>query len=149
MAVRRTAAATLTVANTAPQFPETRLAAEPGQVVDRAALGWATYFLCGYKGVFDALAAAGRPAPPPAGLEVLVDGRVPTGSGLSFSSALPLSYSPLGNAVWRIELRRCRYRATRKSRGERVHPNRRYGLRSALCQLSFSPQVCMYVCMYV
>ena len=44
--------------------------------------------MCGYKGVFDFLGESGKALPDAFGLKIMVDGRVPTGSGLSSSSAL-------------------------------------------------------------
>ena len=71
-----------------PKYPLVTFAAEPTQAVDLSQRSWATYFLCGYKGVHDYLAARGQAAPADGGLDAMVDGRVPTGSGLSSSSAL-------------------------------------------------------------
>ena len=70
------------------KYPLVQFAAEPTQAVDLSQRSWATYFLCGYKGVHDYLAARGQAAPADGGLDAMVDGRVPTGSGLSSSSAL-------------------------------------------------------------
>ena len=56
--------------------------------MDTAHHSWANYFQCAYKGVYGHLAATGRPAPAPGGLQVLVHGRVPTGAGVSSSAAL-------------------------------------------------------------
>jgi N-acetylgalactosamine kinase len=84
LAVRRVPASEgLTVANLSPRYASVRYAADPAQAVDRESHSWGTYVLCGYKGVYDA-----APATAPVGLQLLVDGRVPTGSGLSSSSAL-------------------------------------------------------------
>ncbi len=88
MALRRTSSHVLRIANVASKYPLVEFPAEPTQAVDLAARSWATYFLCGYKGVHDYLAARGQAAPADGGLEAMVDGRVPTGSGLSSSSAL-------------------------------------------------------------
>ncbi len=92
VALRRTSGAKLRIANVAgAKYPLVEFSADPAQDVDRAHHSWANYFLCGYKGVHDYLAARGGGAPgggATGGLEVMVDGRVPTGSGLSSSSAL-------------------------------------------------------------
>ena len=91
VALRRTSAPTLRIANVqASKYPLVTFSADPAQEVDRAKHSWANYFLCGYKGVFDYLGARGQAPPggPGGGLEIMVDGRVPTGSGLSSSSAL-------------------------------------------------------------
>jgi N-acetylgalactosamine kinase len=64
-----------------PKYPLVTFAAEPTQAVDLSQRSWATYVLCGYKGVHDYLAARGQAAPADGGLDAMVDGRVPTGSG--------------------------------------------------------------------
>ena len=83
MALRRTSTPLLRVANVQAKYPVSSFAADPALAVGAPA--WANYFLCGYKGVHDHL---GLTAPTGDGLELMVDGRVPTGSGLSSSSAL-------------------------------------------------------------
>ncbi len=91
MALRRTGGARLRIANVnGGKYPLVEFSADPAQDVDRANHSWANYFLCGYKGVHDYLAARGGAGAGAAagGLEIMVDGRVPTGSGLSSSSAL-------------------------------------------------------------
>jgi len=88
VALRRTGSAVLRVANVAPKYALVEFAAQPTQEVDLSQRSWATYFLCGYKGVHDYLAARGQADPADGGLDIMVDGRVPTGSGLSSSSAL-------------------------------------------------------------
>ncbi|BBN15817.1 N-acetylgalactosamine kinase [Marchantia polymorpha subsp. ruderalis] len=83
---------TLNVANTDDdRFPRCSFPADPSQDVDRANHVWANYFLCGYKGVFEHLQAKGRDVGPPVGFDVLVDGVVPIGAGVSSSSALVCS----------------------------------------------------------
>lgn len=92
VALRVTSSGKLRVANVnSGKYPTVTFSADPAQAVDREHHSWANYFLCGYKGVFDHLSAGGAkggPVPACAGLDVMVDGRVPTGSGLSSSSAL-------------------------------------------------------------
>ncbi|KAH7433627.1 hypothetical protein KP509_07G078400 [Ceratopteris richardii] len=61
------------------------------QEIDLEKMVWAHYFMCGYIGVFEYLASKGIDAHPPFGLDVLVDGTVPPGSGLSSSTALVCS----------------------------------------------------------
>jgi N-acetylgalactosamine kinase len=73
------------------KYPTVTFGVDPGQAVDRDNHVWANYFLCGFKGVHDYLAAhpeAKATARTITGLDVIIDGRVPTGSGLSSSSAL-------------------------------------------------------------
>lgn len=69
-------------------YPEASFAIDPDQEVDVGAHSWANYFLAAYKGVWDHLRATGGAVPAPAGLQVLVHGRVPTGAGVSSSSAI-------------------------------------------------------------
>ena len=60
---------------------------------------WGNYFIAGYKGVFEHLAERGLPAPAPAGLQVLVHGRVPTG-GLAAGAALGGVGGRAGGGGW-------------------------------------------------
>lgn len=70
------------------KYPDHSFASpDPDQPVDTSNHVWANYFLAAYKGVYEHLDARGIPRPPPSGLLVMVDGRVPTGSGLSSSAA--------------------------------------------------------------
>ena len=86
MALRTTSTGQLRVGNVSGgKYPTVTFSSDPGQKVDSNHHVWANYFLCGYKGVFDHLGSAAPACP---GLDVMVDGRVPTGSGLSSSSAL-------------------------------------------------------------
>jgi N-acetylgalactosamine kinase len=78
----------LTVSNTDPKYTTKEFSTDPDQAVDTASLHWTNYVMCGYKGVFDFLREANRTLPSEVGLQIMVDGRVPTGSGLSSSSAL-------------------------------------------------------------
>lgn len=76
----------ITIANLdAERYSEKHAASDPASLLDKAKLGWATYFMCGYIGIFEWL---GSEAPQPMGLRAMVGGRVPQGSGLSSSSAL-------------------------------------------------------------
>ncbi|KAG2454377.1 hypothetical protein HYH02_001400 [Chlamydomonas schloesseri] len=72
------------------KYPTQRFPADPDQAVDVANHSWANYFVSAYKGAFELLRAT-RPEDVPqqaAGLEVIVHGQVPTGSGLSSSAAI-------------------------------------------------------------
>ncbi len=76
------------VANALAKYGAAELPLDPAAAVDQSAgVAWHQYVQCGYKGAFDWAREAGRPAPP-AGLALLVDGRVPAGAGVSSSSAL-------------------------------------------------------------
>ena len=77
----------LVVSNTNPEYTTKEFSTDPSQQVDTASLHWTNYCMCGYKGVFDFLGEAGKALPEAIGLKIMVDGRVPTGSGLSSSSA--------------------------------------------------------------
>ena len=89
MAVRvDTSSKKLTVSNTDPKYTTKEFSTDPDQAVDTASLHWTNYVMCGYKGVFDFLRESNKTLPSEVGLQIMVDGRVPTGSGLSSSSAL-------------------------------------------------------------
>lgn len=66
---------------------------DPGQAVDVGKHTWANYFLSAYKGVFEFLHSKGLPTPTPVGLQVMLHGTVPVGSGLSSSAAIVCSSS--------------------------------------------------------
>ncbi|KAH9322749.1 hypothetical protein KI387_017388, partial [Taxus chinensis] len=68
-----------------------RYPADPDQDIDLKNHKWANYFLCGYKGFHEYIRAKGVDVGAPVGLDVLVDGTVPTGSGLSSSAAFVCS----------------------------------------------------------
>ncbi|BBN16733.1 N-acetylgalactosamine kinase [Marchantia polymorpha subsp. ruderalis] len=79
----------LRVVNTdAAKFSGFVFPADPFQEVDRASHHWANYFLCGYKGVFEHLLAKGVEIGAPVGYDILVDGTVPIGAGVSSSAAI-------------------------------------------------------------
>uniref|UniRef100_A0A0C9S9T9 TSA: Wollemia nobilis Ref_Wollemi_Transcript_6197_2086 transcribed RNA sequence n=1 Tax=Wollemia nobilis TaxID=56998 RepID=A0A0C9S9T9_9CONI len=65
--------------------------ADPEQDIDLKNHKWANYFLCGYKGFHEYVRSKGVDVGEPVGLDVLVDGTVPTGSGLSSSAAFVCS----------------------------------------------------------
>lgn len=68
------------------QYPTATFSIDPKQRVDLEHHTWANYFLAAYKGVFEYLEKQGK-APAPVGLQVMLHGQVPTGAGLSSSSA--------------------------------------------------------------
>ncbi|KAI5797734.1 ribosomal protein S5 domain 2-type protein [Geopyxis carbonaria] len=82
---------TITLTNVRSQYP-TRTFAVPvagaALEIDATALEWSNYFKAGYRGALEFLGRQGR-APEGAlpGLEILVDGSVPSGGGLSSSAA--------------------------------------------------------------
>ncbi|KAI4344762.1 hypothetical protein L6164_011953 [Bauhinia variegata] len=65
--------------------------ADPSQTLDLKNHKWGHYFICGYKGYYDYAKSKGVDVGQPIGLDVLVDGTVPTGSGLSSSAAFVCS----------------------------------------------------------
>jgi len=78
----------IAVGNTNEEYASKTFESSPEQDVDAASLHWTNYVMCGYKGVFDFLKESDKESPAPVGLDIIVDGTVPTGSGLSSSSAL-------------------------------------------------------------
>ncbi|KAK9826693.1 hypothetical protein WJX74_010258 [Apatococcus lobatus] len=72
------------------EYPDYTFSVDPSQKVDADNHAWANYYLAAYKGCFEYLESKGK-APPPAGLQVMVDGIVPLGSGLSSSAAITCS----------------------------------------------------------
>ncbi|KAF8072885.1 GAL1 [Scenedesmus sp. PABB004] len=84
----------LVVANLdADKYPTMEFGTDPAQAVDVSAHSWANYVVSAYKGVFEHLAAKGAPQPAAVGLQVMVHGTVPLGSGLSSSAAIVCSSS--------------------------------------------------------
>ncbi|EFJ30960.1 hypothetical protein SELMODRAFT_144964 [Selaginella moellendorffii] len=73
------------------KFKPCSFSVDPSQEVDRLNHTWGNYVLCGYKGVFEHLESKKIHRKPDTGLNVLVDGTVPMGSGLSSSAALVCS----------------------------------------------------------
>ncbi|KAL8139625.1 hypothetical protein V2J09_005646 [Rumex salicifolius] len=73
------------------KYPMCTYPADPNQEVDLANHKWGHYFICGYKGFHEYAKSKGVDISVPVGLDVLVDGTVPTGSGLSSSAAFVCS----------------------------------------------------------
>ncbi|KAL2244329.1 galactokinase [Sesamum indicum] len=65
--------------------------ADPDQEIDLKNHKWGHYFICGYKGFYEYAKSNGRNVDRTVGLQVVVDGIVPTGSGLSSSAAFVCS----------------------------------------------------------
>jgi N-acetylgalactosamine kinase len=80
------------VANTSDRHAAAEIPSNPAAPVDTSAgVAWHQYVQCGYRGAFDWArehGASGALPEAPLGLCLLVDGRVPTGAGVSSSSAL-------------------------------------------------------------
>ncbi|XP_054793259.1 galactokinase [Prosopis cineraria] len=65
--------------------------ADPDQALDLKNHKWGHYFICGYKGYYEYAKSKGVDVSKKVGLDVLVDGIVPQGSGLSSSAAFVCS----------------------------------------------------------
>ncbi|NP_001284475.1 galactokinase [Cucumis melo] len=81
----------LKIANVNDKYSMCTYPADPDQEVDLKNHKWGHYFLCGYKGYYEFAKSKGQDVGVPVGLDVLVDGTVPTGSGLSSSAAFVCS----------------------------------------------------------
>ncbi|KAJ3703812.1 hypothetical protein LUZ61_007517 [Rhynchospora tenuis] len=80
----------LRIANVKDKYPICTYPADPDQEVDLKNHQWGHYFICGYKGFYEYSRSKGIDVEPVA-LDVVVDGTVPTGSGLSSSAAFVCS----------------------------------------------------------
>ncbi|XAR56975.1 Galactokinase [Bertholletia excelsa] len=78
----------LRIANVNDKYPLCTYPADPDQVIDLKNHKWGHYFICGYKGYYEYSKSKGLNVGVPVGLDVMVDGSVPQGSGLSSSAAL-------------------------------------------------------------
>ncbi|GAB4842986.1 galactokinase [Ancistrocladus abbreviatus] len=72
-------------------YPMCTYPVNPDQEIDLKNHKWGHYFICGYKGYYEHAKSKGVDVGSPVGLDVLVDGIVPTGSGLSSSAAFVCS----------------------------------------------------------
>ncbi|CAA7400148.1 unnamed protein product [Spirodela intermedia] len=81
----------LRIANVNDKYTICTYSADPSQEIDLKNHKWGHYFICGYKGFYEYVKLKGIDVGEPVGLDVLVDGTVPTGSGLSSSAALVCS----------------------------------------------------------
>ncbi|KAI5650945.1 hypothetical protein M9H77_36950 [Catharanthus roseus] len=73
------------------KYPMCTYPADPDQEIDLKNHRWGHYFICGYKGFHEYAKSKGVDPGAPVGLDVIVDGTVPTGSGLSSSAAFVCS----------------------------------------------------------
>nr|AZQ20737.1 putative galactokinase protein [Rosa hybrid cultivar] len=78
----------LRIANVNDKYEMCTYPADPNQEIDLKNHKWGHYFICGYKGFYEFARSRGIDLGEPVGLDVLIDGTVPTGSGLSSSAAL-------------------------------------------------------------
>ncbi|KAL3505609.1 hypothetical protein ACH5RR_030991 [Cinchona calisaya] len=81
----------LRIANVNDKYSMCTYPADPQQEIDLKNHRWGHYFICGYKGYHDYAKLKGITVSAPVGLDVIVDGTVPTGSGLSSSAAFVCS----------------------------------------------------------
>ncbi|PIA60990.1 hypothetical protein AQUCO_00300482v1 [Aquilegia coerulea] len=81
----------LRIANVNDKYTMCTYPADPNQEIDLKNHKWGHYFICGYKGYHDFAKSRGMDVGEPVGLDILVDGTVPTGSGLSSSAAFVCS----------------------------------------------------------
>ncbi|GAB2215742.1 hypothetical protein Droror1_Dr00020140 [Drosera rotundifolia] len=73
------------------KYPLCTYPADPDQEIDLKNLKWGHYFICGYKGFYEYAKSKVVDTGDLVGLDILVDGTVPTGSGLSSSAAFVCS----------------------------------------------------------
>ncbi|EXC27501.1 hypothetical protein L484_004573 [Morus notabilis] len=81
----------LRIANVNDKYQICTYPADPEQEIDLKNHRWGHYFICGYKGYYEYAKSKGVNVDAPVGLDILVDGTVPTGSGLSSSAAFVCS----------------------------------------------------------
>ncbi|KAG7991131.1 hypothetical protein I3843_02G060000 [Carya illinoinensis] len=81
----------LRIANVSAKYTMCTYPANPDQEINLKDHKWGHYFICGYKGFHEYAKLKGVDVGSPVGLDVLVDGTVPTGSGLSSSAAFVCS----------------------------------------------------------
>ncbi|KAF9592676.1 hypothetical protein IFM89_016753 [Coptis chinensis] len=81
----------LRIANVNDKYKLCTYPVDPTQEIDLKNHKWGHYFICGYKGYHEFAKSKGIDIGEPVGLDVLVDGTVPTGSGLSSSAAFVCS----------------------------------------------------------
>ncbi|OVA13586.1 Galactokinase [Macleaya cordata] len=81
----------LRIANVNDKYTMCTYPADPEQDIDLKNHKWGHYFICGYKGYYEFAKSKGVDVGVPVGLDIIVDGTVPTGSGLSSSAAFVCS----------------------------------------------------------
>lgn len=81
----------LRIANVNEKYTMCTYPADPNQDIDLKNHKWGHYFICGYKGYYEYAKSRGVNVGEPVGLDVLIDGTIPTGSGLSSSAAFVCS----------------------------------------------------------
>ncbi|KAF9677193.1 hypothetical protein SADUNF_Sadunf08G0082400 [Salix dunnii] len=81
----------LRIANVNDKYTDCTYPIDPNQEIDLKNHKWGHYFICGYKGFYEFAKSKGVDMGEAVGLDVIVDGTVPTGSGLSSSAAFVCS----------------------------------------------------------
>ncbi|XP_047315936.1 galactokinase-like [Impatiens glandulifera] len=81
----------LRIANVNDKYSMCTYPADPNQEIDLKNHRWGHYFICGYKGFHEYAMSKGLNVGPQIGLDIMIDGTVPTGSGLSSSAAFVCS----------------------------------------------------------
>ncbi|PSR85071.1 Galactokinase [Actinidia chinensis var. chinensis] len=81
----------LLIANVSEKYSMCTYPADPNQEIDLKNHRWGHYFICGYKGFYEYVKSKGLNVGVLVGLDVMIDGTVPTGSGLSSSAAFVCS----------------------------------------------------------
>ncbi|KDP27946.1 hypothetical protein JCGZ_19026 [Jatropha curcas] len=81
----------LRIANVNEKYTLCTYPADPNQEIDLKNHRWGHYFICAYKGFYEYAKSKGVDVGVPVGLDVVIDGTVPTGSGLSSSAAFVCS----------------------------------------------------------
>ncbi|CAN6322075.1 unnamed protein product [Urochloa humidicola] len=91
VAIRKADGGQVRVSNVDDKYPVCVYPADPDKEIDIKNHKWGHYFMCGYKGVYEYCRSKGIDLGKPVGLDVVVDGTVPQGSGLSSSAAFVCS----------------------------------------------------------
>ncbi|PWA66606.1 mevalonate/galactokinase family protein [Artemisia annua] len=81
----------LRIANVNDKYTMCTYPVDPDQEIDLKNHRWGHYFICGYKGFHEYAKSEGVNVAEPVGLDIMIDGTVPTGSGLSSSAAFVCS----------------------------------------------------------
>ncbi|KAK3148860.1 hypothetical protein QOZ80_3AG0209650 [Eleusine coracana subsp. coracana] len=91
VAIRKADGGQVRIANVEDKYPVCVYPADPNKEIDIKNHKWGHYFMCGYKGVYEYCKSKGIDLGKPVALDVVVDGTVPQGSGLSSSAAFVCS----------------------------------------------------------
>nr|CAN71804.1 hypothetical protein VITISV_029074 [Vitis vinifera] len=95
----------LRIANVSDKYTMCTYPADPEQEIDLKNHKWGHYFICGYKGYYEYAKLKGVDVGVPVGLDVLIDGTVPTASQRCFTHFSDLQRSTLFCCI--LVLMRC------------------------------------------